>query len=114
MDIGALRHRVTLRLLGAGVADGDGGYTQATTVLAYRVAAKVEPATARTLERVTANTVASSASHLVTLRYLPGVTTQTQLTFHDGQTDRLMSITGVHDHEERHQQLQLECVEAIQ
>jgi hypothetical protein len=37
------------------------------------------PATARDLERVVAGTVQSSATHLVTIRYLAGVTTKTRV-----------------------------------
>lgn len=114
MNIGALRHRVSLQTPGVSVPDGDGGYTQTVTTLASRVPASVVPATARSLERVVANTVTSNASHLVTLRYLPGVTLQTSLVFHDGATDRPMSITGKHDTDERHIELVLECQEAVQ
>lgn len=114
MQIGSLRHRVTLQTPAAPVPDGDGGYTQAVTTLASRLPASVEPATAKSLERVVANTVASTASHLVTLRYLAGVTTAAQLVFHDGTTDRPMAITGVHDTDERHIELVLECAEAVQ
>lgn len=114
MRLGDLRHRVSLTTPGAIVPDGDGGFTQTTATLASRVPAYVVPASSRALERVVANTVASSASHLVTLRYLPGVTTKTALVFHDGPVDRPMSITGMHDTEERHVELILECQEAVQ
>lgn len=114
MNIGALRHRVTLRTPAAPVPDGEGGYTQTPTTLASRVPASVVLATARSLERLAANTVASMASHLVTLRYLAGVTTKTELVFHDGATDRPMSITGLFDTEERHVELVLACVESVQ
>jgi head-tail adaptor len=100
--------------VGPTVPDGEGGFTQTPTVLASRVAAAVVPATAQALERLTANTVASSASHLVTLRYRAGITTQTALVFHDGPTDRPMAITGLYDPEERHVELVLACVESIQ
>ena len=113
MDVGALRHRVTLQTPGAPVPDGDGGYTETWTTLGVRVPATVEPATARSLERIAANTVTSTASHLVTVRYLPGVTTKTRVTFHDGTTDRTFSVTGTHDPEERHRVLILECTEDV-
>lgn len=113
MNIGSLRHRVTLRTPAVPIADGDGGYTRAVTTLASRVPASVVPASAKSLERVKANTVASSATHVVTLRYLPGVTTQTELVFHDGPTDRPMAITGLSDTEERHVELVLTCEEAV-
>jgi len=112
MNIGALRHRVTLLTPGTPIPDGDGGYTETWTTLGSRVPAAVEPATARSLERIAANTVTSTASHLVTLRYLSGVTTKTRLTFHD-TTDRTFSVTGTHDEEERHESLVLECTEDV-
>jgi head-tail adaptor len=82
-------------------------------VLAGRISASVEPVSARSLERVMANTVTSLASHLVVIRYLRGVTTQTRVTFHDTTADRVMSVTGLHDPEERHVELILECKEAV-
>lgn len=113
-SIAAFRHRVTLRNPdGPPVPDGDGGFTQAFTTLADRLPAAVEPAPARTLERGVAGTVASSASHLVTVRYLEGVSTLTQAIFHDGRTDRLLSVTGAHDTEGRHVELALDCVEVV-
>lgn len=114
MNIGALRHRVSVMMPnGPAVPDGDGGYTQPEVTLASRVPASVLPATARSLERVTANTVTANASHTVTLRFVPGVTTAARLIFHDGSVDRPMSVTGVHDTQERHQELILECQEAV-
>lgn len=112
MDVGSLRHRITLQTPGAPIPDGDGGYTETWTSLGVRVPASVEPASARSLERIAANTVTSTASHLVTLRYLSGVTTKTRITFHD-QTDRTFSVTGIHDPEERHRVLILECTEDV-
>ena len=112
MNAGSLRHRVTLQTPGAPVPDGDGGYTEVWTVLGSRVPAAVEPATARSLERIAASTVTSTASHLVTIRYLPGITTKTRVVFHD-LTDRTLAVTGTHDTEERHRVLVLECVEQV-
>lgn len=60
-----------------------------------------------------ANTVLSEASHIVTIRYRSGVTTKTQLVFHDGTRDRSMSVTGVHDPDEGHRLLMLACVEVV-
>lgn len=112
MNVGALRHRVTLQTPGDPVPDGDGGYTETWTTLGARVPASVEPATARTLERIAANTVTATATHLVTVRYLPGVTTKTRVTFHD-VTDRTFSVSGTHDPEERHRVLIIECTEDV-
>jgi hypothetical protein len=114
VNIGALRHRVSLTTPGPPVSDGDAGFIRTPLTFASRVPASVVPATARNLERVVGNTVASMASHLVTIRFLPGVNTQTGLIFHDGTMDRPMSITGMHDTDERHIELILECREVVQ
>jgi SPP1 family predicted phage head-tail adaptor len=112
MDIGKLRHRVTLATPGDPVPDGDGGATVTWTTLAARRAASVQPATAHALERLMAKTTETIATHIVTVRYLPGVTTKTRVTFHDGATDRLLYVAGVFDLEERHEALALTCNEA--
>jgi head-tail adaptor len=108
MNIGALRHRVTL----AGepmvnTPDGHGGYTAVPTVLATNVPAAIEPATARDVERRVGNTVAASVSHLVTIRYLPGVSNGTQVVF----GTRRLYVRGVQNPEERNISLVLACEE---
>ena len=107
-----MRHRVTLNAPGPPVPDGEGGYTDSVTTLVSRAPAAVQPATAAILERLGANTVSPMATHLVTLRYLPGVTTKTEVVFHD-VTDRALAITGVYDFEARHRVLELACVERM-
>ncbi len=113
--IGRLQHRVTLTepVDGPAVPDGNGGYTQATLTLASRVPAAVTPASAHALERLIRNTSESIASHIVTLRYIPGVTTRTVVTFHDGPTDRTLYVAGTADEGERHRVLQLVCNEGV-
>jgi SPP1 family predicted phage head-tail adaptor len=111
MDIGALRHRVTLENPGTPVPDGDGGYTEAWTALSpASVSASIVPATARDLERVVAGTVMATATHVVTIRYHSGVTTKTRVTF----GTRVFSVTGVQNADERNIQLQLVCEEIVQ
>ena len=95
------------------VPDGTGGYSEALTTLVSRAPAAVEQATAATLERLGANTISPMATHLVTLRYLPGVTTKTEAIFHDDGVDRALAITGVYDFQARHRVLQLACVERM-
>jgi len=113
MDFGRLDHRVTVKLpQGAPVSDGDGGFTYATwQTLGARVPASVEPATLQSLQRIVANTTEAKASHVVTLRYLPGVSTKAVVTLHDGATDRTLYVTGYHDPGERHETLLLACNE---
>jgi SPP1 family predicted phage head-tail adaptor len=108
---GALRHRITLQNpKSPPTPDGDGGYTEDPwTTLAANVPASIVPATARDLERVVAGTVQSSATHLVTIRYLAGVTTKTRVVF----GTRLLSVTGVQNPEERNISLVLVCQESV-
>lgn len=107
--VGALRHSVTLENpTGPAIPDSDGGSTFTWASLAT-VWAEIKPATARDLERVTAGTVLSTATHVVTLRHLVGVTTQTRVLFND----RVFQVTGVSDPEERHIELNLVCVEVV-
>lgn len=104
--------RVSIQALGATVPDGQGGFTRAPVTLADHVLAEIKAATARELERVVANSVQSSASHLVTIDYVPGVTTESQAVFHDSVGDRTFSISGIEDPEEQHVELILACEEA--
>lgn len=111
MDVGALRHLVTLENPGAAVMDGDGGYTQAWTALSPAQAwVSITPATTRDLERVAAGTVLSTATHIVHGRFHPGVTTQTRIVF----GTRTFSVTGVANPEERSIEMILTAVEVVQ
>lgn len=96
--IGQRRHFVSLQNPGAAVPDGDGGYTQAWTALdPAEMYVSIVPATAKDLERVTAGTVLSMASHVVTGPYHSGVTTKTRITF----GTRTLNVLGVMNPEER-------------
>lgn len=110
-SIGNRPHVVSIQTIGPEVPDGQGGFTRAPVTLASRISAEIKPATARALERVIANSVQSSASHLVTVPYVPGVTTGTQVVFHD-VVDRTFSVSGVHDPDEQHVELILACEES--
>lgn len=121
MDLGSLRHRVTLENPGGSVPDTEGGFTQAWALLSPpKMWAAIIPATARDLERVVANTVQASASHLITMRYHSGVTTKTRITKGPRNTDgslqagsREFSVTGVFNKEERNVELTLACQEVV-
>jgi SPP1 family predicted phage head-tail adaptor len=107
---GRKRHYVTLDKPGTPVPDGEGGFTQAREPLSppdWYV--EIKPATARDLERVVANTVQSTASHLVTGDYRPDVNTQTRVTF----GARIFEVTGVQNPEERNRDLVLVCEEVV-
>jgi SPP1 family predicted phage head-tail adaptor len=108
MDIGALRHQVTLQGPGALVADGDGGYTQ-TPATVGTVWASIQPATARDLERIVANVEQANASHLVTIRYRDDVNTTTQVLY----GTRVLKVTGMQNPDERNISLILICTEIV-
>ena len=107
---GRRRHLVTLEDPGPPVADGDGGWAESWLPLdPSPVWAAITPATARDLERISAGTIIATASHVVILRYHPGVTTQTRIT-HEG---RIFQVTGIANPEERDRELVLVCVEVV-
>lgn len=107
---GAMVHEITLMKPAPDVPGADRTYVP---MFATNQWAAIEPATAAKLEKVMAGSTVASASHLVTIWYLAGVTTLHQLIFHDraGRGDRIFTINGVHDDEERHEQLILACAE---
>jgi len=107
---GQRRHLVTLSNPAAPVADGDGGFTEASSALSpASVWAEIKPATVKNLERVVANTVQAQASHLVTLPYHDGITTETKVTY----GTRVFSVTGIANPEERNLELVLLCQEVV-
>lgn len=103
-------HRVQLRNPGEPTPDAEGNPVEGWTSLtpAY-VFARITPATARDLERVTAGTVLASASHLVTMPYHPQVNTQTEILFNG----RILRVSGVQNLEERNVELILACTEIV-
>lgn len=110
MSVGEYRHTVNVQTAGTPVSDGEGGYTNNPTPLdppTWKVS--IEPATARDLERIAQGTVLSTASHIVTGRFHPGVTTATQIVF----GARTFSVTGVSNPEERNIQTICVCVELV-
>lgn len=81
---GRLRQVVTLATPGTPVADGDGGWTQTDTPpdpAVWRCA--IEGASVRAMERAFSGTVIAQASHILTGRYHPGITTETRMTWVD-------------------------------
>lgn len=123
MRAGLLRHRITLQTP-TSAPDGDGGFVNTWppdggATLATNVPASIEPASllgaamgpamSKDMERVIAGTVLSSATHLVTMRYLDGVTTKTRVLF----GSRVLNVTGVQNPEERNISLVLICQEIV-
>lgn len=101
-------HQVTLQNPGPRVSDGEGGTTQTPVDLAT-VKASIVPATARDLERITSGTVIAQASQVVTIPYVSGVTSQTQVVFRG----RVLSVLGITNPDERNIELILVCTEVV-
>ena len=107
---GRKRHLVSLSNPGTPMPDGEGGSTSAPVPLdPPTMYAEIKPATARDLERNTAGTVMATASHLITMDYHPGVTTQTRIAFNG----RTLLVTGVANPEERNVELILTAEEVV-
>jgi head-tail adaptor len=124
VDIGSYQHDVVLRNPdGPPVPDGDGDFTQPFTDLAALWWASIKPATARDLERVVAGTVLATATHIVRMQYLAGVTTKTEVlmpapTFASRPEDedwsgRTLHVTGVTNPDEANVELVLACAEVV-
>jgi head-tail adaptor len=108
--IGDRPHRVLLFNPGTPVPDGDGGYTTADTPLdPPALFMAIEAATAASLERVTAGTALTAATHVVRGPYHPQVSTQTILKFNG----RTFYVRGVNNREERGQDMTLLCQEMV-
>lgn len=109
VPISSRQKRVVFQNPGVAVPNGDGGFTNTWTDLPPAADAKIAPASQQSLERVAAGTVVSSASHIVTVPYRAGISTQTRLLV-DG---RYLSIVSIQDPDERHVELILICTEAV-
>lgn len=110
IPIGKRHHVVVVQNPGAAASDGDGGYTQTfsdATPRTWHVA--IEPATARTLERIAAATVIAQASHIVTGMHHAEVTTKTRLVF----GARTFNVLGVANPEERNIETVAVCAEVV-
>lgn len=106
MNVGQLRHRVTIQQL-TRVEDEGGGYAEVWTEVAT-VWAAIKPL--RGNERYEAQQVQSTLTHKVTIRYREGIKPQMRLTY----KGRIFDIESVIDIEERHRWLELLCSEVVQ
>jgi head-tail adaptor len=82
--IGELRQAAQLSTPGVATPDGDGGFTQTYTPLdpaEWRCA--IEVASVRASERHFSGTVIAQATHILTGRFHPGITTQTRIVWVD-------------------------------
>ena len=110
MGIGNYEHIVRIELpSGAPQPDGDGGSTQAYADLATRWHCSIEPATARSVERIVAGTSSAQPTAVLEGQYIAGVTTAARVWF----GSRLFSVVGVRNVLEFNRILQLAVVEVV-
>lgn len=110
MPAGRRVHRVTLQNPGPFSADADGNPIATWTDLspaAWQVS--IEPATERSLERITAGTVLAQASHIVSGPYRYDITTQTRVLFNG----RILNVIGVSNPDERNIETIALCSEIV-
>jgi head-tail adaptor len=119
--IGALRHVVIPEEPGPTVPDNEGGFTQTWAALIPATwHCSIVPATVRDLERAASGTVITTASHVITGRYHPQISTKTRLTKGkrnaQGQLtsgSREFQVTGIQNIEEKNEVLVLLCEEVV-
>lgn len=108
--LGQRNKLVLLQNPGPAVPNGDGGFTQTwADLVPPTLYVSIEPATARSLERVAAGTVLSAATQIVKGPYHPQVTTQTRLIFNG----RRLNVTSVGNPQEQNVTMELVCVEVV-
>jgi len=113
--VGDRPHRVTLQDPGEAMPDGVGGFTEGWSDLnPPAIYVRIQNASIADLERVTAGTVVTSATHIISGPYHPGVSTRTRLRFIDlqGRT-RYFNVTGIGNRDERNVDMVLTCEERI-
>jgi head-tail adaptor len=88
----------------------DGGVSQTWVTVDPPAFAQISPATPGLLERIVVGTTSSTATHVVTLPWRPGVTTDMRV-LRDAAPSSPLRIVGVLDPDERHIDLVLACAE---
>ena len=102
MNVGSLRHQVSLANSLQQSNDADGFYEPLTPSLVYAAIVPISPgADGRT------------TSHLVTMRYHRQVSVDTRIVFYDAvkQRNREFFVRGVQNLDERNEELRLLCEE---
>lgn|SRR5262245_37096726 len=94
---------------GAPVPNGDGGFTQEWADIPPPAFARISPATPGLMERIASDTTSTTATHVVTVPWRPGITTRMRL-LREAQATPLF-IVGVLDPDDRHVDLLLACAE---
>jgi head-tail adaptor len=112
LNLGRLVIPIVLENPAPPVSDGKGGYTEEFFPLdPPRARASIRWAGGRG-ERTQAGTIESQATPVVRMRYHPGVTVKTRITFVDRSgTTRYLSVVDVTDPDELGVELELTCSE---
>lgn len=108
MNAGALRHRVQVQTP-TQTKDDTGGYTEAWATIADGDCwADVRPASGGFIDRIFGARVAGVTTQMVTIRYIPSVTTACRVVL----GSRYLNVRGVADVDERGRWLLLACEES--
>lgn len=109
MRAGALRKRLTIQMP-TRTSDALGGYTDTWTAIAPApMWGALDPLDPRQAERLVGGTIEAKVTHLVTVRYVPGVSTLGRVLY----GSRVLMIRGLQNPEERNRELNLFCEEIV-
>jgi head-tail adaptor len=107
---------ITLQNPGAGVPDGDGGYTESwVDCVPATVYASMQPASARAMEYLGgSSSVQASATHIVRIPFHPQITIHSRVLYRDhGLRDHVLNVAGLVNPEMRERELILFCAELL-
>jgi len=108
MSLGSRRHLVRLQSPGIPVPDQDGGFVDTwADLVPPTLYVSIEPATAQSLERITAGTVMSSSMLILKGAYHAQITTKTRVLFNG----RRLDVVSVMNPGEQGVRIELVCVE---
>jgi SPP1 family predicted phage head-tail adaptor len=102
--------RVQLDKPGPSVPDGEGGYTEAPVPLDPAEAfVSIAPSSAADLERAAVGVTVAQATHVITMRYHPGVDIYTRITY----GARVFQVTSVRNPDEANRELVIVAQELL-
>jgi head-tail adaptor len=107
--------RIVLENPGDPVPDGEGGFTEGWAPLdPAEMFAHIAPATQTDLERQTSGTVLSTATHVISVLYHPGVTVETRLRYTaPNRPERTFQVTSVRNPDEANRELVIVAEEVV-
>jgi head-tail adaptor len=110
--IGSYRHVVTLDEPGPPISDPDGGFVPSWLPLDppdWRCAIQPPSTRLRSFESIGGGSVIAQATHVITGRYHPGITSQTRITF-KGRTFNVLYASNVDERDRTTELLAAEVV----